>query len=180
VQLETAKSANLARCWSVILGAKWHYIEAQDTCEFQVCKKVGKALKPHTYFAIIIDDLTTLTVWAMTNDVHRGDILADALGRTGVIRAGYGVLLFGTRVEVYAFDNGELTEIDGEESSEEDVEGIVHVEEPSVALCKRAADGQGLVVDLRTVRIQMPEGVFREVVGKEVEYTYEDTDDEKE
>jgi hypothetical protein len=175
-QLETERRANLAQCWAGTMSAKWHFIDAENIAGFQVLRKVGEELRPHTYLAIIVDDLTTLPFWASTNDVHRGDVLADMLCRTGQIRAGYGMLLFGTRLEVYAFDNGEPTQIDKEES-EKYVEGLVHMEEPSVTLCK-GVGGKELVVDLGTAGVL--EEAFRDITGKEIEYIYEDADDEPE
>jgi hypothetical protein len=166
--------------WPLVTSLKWHTIEPDDIAGFHVMKKAAVndvdqgEYRPHTYLAILIDDLQTLPVFADTNDVQHGDILADLLSRTAQIRAGYGVLLFGTRFELYAFDNGDETRI-GNGDSKEYVEGTVIIEEPTVTLCK-GASGEDLVVDLRTMGLQAVEWMLREVEMRGVEYIRESMD----
>jgi hypothetical protein len=129
---------------------------------------VENEYRPYTYLAIMIDNLETLPPFAATNDVDRGDILTDVLCRTGNIRSGYGILLFGTRLEFYRFENGAETNIDGTDSDEH-VEGMVSIDEPWVTLAvfKNAAE---MVVDLKTMSLQMVDEAFREMGQTTVEY----------
>jgi hypothetical protein len=151
----------------------WHFIKPEDIAGFEILKKFTSsgagedAYAPHTYLAIMIDDLEMSPSFAATNDVHRGDILTDVLCRTGEIRYGHGILLFGTRLEFYDFDNGDETMID-DSGAEEYVEGTVSIDEPRVSMAE--------YTDLRTMDLQMVDVAFRNMADKNVQYLDEGAD----
>jgi hypothetical protein len=168
VSQEKAEYARQFNYWYPLTTAMtWHFVEPENIAGFEVLKKstspgAGEDVyQPYTYLAIMIDDLQTFPSFAATNDVHRGDILTDVLCRSGKIRFGHGILLFGTHLEFYDFDNGKETTIDSSDS-EEDVEGAVNIDEPRVSLAE--------VVDLRTMDLQMVDRAFREMAEKNVQY----------
>jgi hypothetical protein len=154
---------------SFAMSVRWHMIEPEDIAGFEVMKKVTAAegedkedeYLPYTYLAIIIDDLRTFPSLAENNDVHRGDILTDVLCRSQHIRVGHGILLFGTRLEMYHFDNGAATS--------PDTHNAIGVEEPYVALCKDA-DDRDLAVNLRTTGLHTVDRLFMEIAANGVEY----------
>ncbi|KAF2129182.1 hypothetical protein P153DRAFT_386365, partial [Dothidotthia symphoricarpi CBS 119687] len=86
-------------------AADWHAIEPDDISALVVMQHG----RPLTYLAIAIDDLATFHRWSRANVVHRADILTYALGVRAGVSEGYGILLFGPRVEVYDY-----TAADGE------------------------------------------------------------------
>jgi hypothetical protein len=176
-QLENQEKAEYARqfnYWYPLTNAMtWHYIEPENIAGFEVLKKstapgaVEDVYHPYTYLAIMIDDLQTFLSFAASDDVHRGDILTDLLCRSGKIRFGHGILLFGTRLEFYDFDNGEETTIDSSDS-EKDVEGAVNIDEPRVSLAG--------FTDLTTMDLNMLDGAFRNMAEKNVQYLHEGAD----
>jgi hypothetical protein len=147
-QAESARQFN--HWWPLTVAMNWHVIEPEDIAGFEVLKSTAIAgaeneYVPYTYLAIMIDDLETFSSFAATNDVHRGDILTDVLCRTQKIQSGYGILLFGTRLEFYDFSNGAETRID-DSDSDEYVEGMIKIDEPSVALAA-FANGTEMAVE---------------------------------
>jgi hypothetical protein len=170
-QAESARQFN--HWWPLTVAMNWHVIEPKDIAGLEVLKRTTIAGAenehvPYTYLAIMIDDLETFPSFAATYDVHRGDILTDVLCRTQKIQSGYGILLFGTRLEFYGFSNGAETRIDGSDSDEY-VEGMVSIDEPSVALAA-FANGTEMAVDLRTMGLQLVDEAFREMGKINVEY----------
>jgi hypothetical protein len=155
------------------IATNWHNVEPEDIGGFEVLKRTTVAgteneYRSYTYLAIMIEDLETLPSFAATNDVGRGDILTDVLCRTGKIQSGYGILLFGTRLEFYGFENGAETNIDGNDSDEY-VEGMVSIDEPgsTLAVFENATE---MVVDLKTMTLQTVDEAFREIGHTTVEY----------
>jgi hypothetical protein len=177
-QLESQEQAEFARqfrhWYPRTLATKWHLIQPEDIAGFEVLKKSAVAdagedgHRPYTYLAIMIDGLDTLPSFAATNHVHPSDILTDVLCRSQKIRFGYGILLFGTRLEFYNFDNGEETKINNTDS-EEYVEGTVSIDEPSVALAA-SVNEKDMVVDLKTMGLQMIDEAFKEIGKRNVVY----------
>jgi hypothetical protein len=181
-QLENQESAEYARqfdhWYPRTVGMTWHDIEPEDITGFEVLKRTAVAgakseFRPYTYFAIMIDDLEMFSSFATTNDVHRGDILTDVLCRTGQIQSGYGILLFGTRLEFYSFDNGAETRIEGDDSDDY-VEGMVSIDEPGVRLTQFATSTD-MVVDLRETGLQLVDSAFKVMRDISVEYLKDDT-----
>jgi hypothetical protein len=151
----------------------WHNIEPEDIAGFEVLTRVGmpgveNEYRPYTYLAIMIDNLETLPSFAATNDVDRGDILTNVLCRTGQIQSGYGILLFGTRLEFYRFENGVETNIN-DNGSDEYIEGMVSIDEPWVTLAvfKTATE---MLVDLKTMSLQTVDEAFRGIGQTTVKY----------
>jgi hypothetical protein len=157
------------------LTVEWHFIEPEDITGFEVLKKTTvlngdikeEQYLPYTYLAIMIDDLKNFS-FAEVNDVHRGDLLTDVLCHGQHIRTGYGVLVFGTRLEFYDFDNGE----DSRASTNPATNSSISVNEPYVTLSKNV-DGEDLVVDMRKMKLELVDAMFKEVVAKKVEYVNE-------
>jgi hypothetical protein len=165
-------------------SCKWHTIEPEDIEGLVVLKKVNSngngmttveaEYRPHTYLAIIVDDLTKVDLFADTNEMHRGDILADVLSRNAKIQSGYGILMFGTRIEFYDFDNGMETKVeDGifiDEATGEEVDYKVTSEEPFLAMTEHP-DGEGdLVVDMRDTRMDVVGQAFKHMAAQNVVY----------
>jgi hypothetical protein len=91
---------------------RYHLIPRHCICGFGVHKLVdggiengqpSQKLQPHTFLAIMIDDLRTMPWWLPVSQSAncRGDILALSLGQQ--IREGYGIVIIGTCVEFYQF-----------------------------------------------------------------------------
>jgi hypothetical protein len=112
-QAEREKKRQYKHNSAFFLTVEWHFIEPGDITGFEILKKTtvldGDIKKeeylPYTYLAIMIDNLQNFP-FADINDIHRGDILTDVLCYGQIIRAGHGILLFGTRLDFYDFDNG--------------------------------------------------------------------------
>ncbi|KAF2471244.1 uncharacterized protein BDR25DRAFT_303314 [Lindgomyces ingoldianus] len=62
---------------------------------------------PHTYLAIMVDDLTKMGRWQSMRqaDVHRGDILTYSLGVQAKVQRGPGILIVGNYIEFYQYNN---------------------------------------------------------------------------
>lgn len=155
--------------WPLTTSVTWHMIEAEDIAGFEVLKKIPTVdrsakdeYRPYTYLAIMIDDLQAFPQFAGTNDVHRGDVLADVVCRSRHILEGQGILLFGTRLEFYEFYNGASFDSDAADAGR-------NVEEPSVTLGE-AANHMDMAVDLRLTVLQAADGMFKEVTARKVIY----------
>ena len=170
--------------WQFTTSCKWHTIEAEDIQGLVVLKKanttgnemtaVEAEYRPHTYLAIVVDDLAKIDLFADTNDMHRGDILADALSRNAKIQSGYGILMFGTRIEFYDFDNGMETKVeDGlfiDETTGEEVDYKVTSVEPFLAMTEHP-DGEGdLAMDMRDTHLDAVGQAFEHMAAQEVVY----------
>lgn len=161
--------------WPYTTGVQWHFIEPKDISCFEVLKQHTTTrngpeeteLRLHTSLAIVLAAPDLPSRIADTNDVHRADILADALSRSRDVQRGHGMLLFGPWLELYDFNNGKETQVAGDDE-EEFYEGMVSCEDPIVSLC-RAPDGQGLALDMRTVGLETVEEVCGMVLGREGE-----------
>lgn len=137
--------------------------------------------RPLTYLAIVLDDPSHFPRIATTNDVHRSDILVDALGRNARLRRGYGILLYGSRLEIYLFDNKSPTVIDRRDG----VEGTVDVEDPEMMLGSADfGDGDGakeFSFDLRTTDLRVVVQAFKMYdIARGVVYEDEVSSDEEE
>lgn len=93
----------------------WHCIPCECIAGFVVYKTYtvptpdgpeAEKLFPHTYLAIMIDDLQTMQLWDSYNShAPRADVMAYSLGVHGKIDKGYGILIIGPRIEFYRYDN---------------------------------------------------------------------------
>jgi len=161
--------------WPYTTGVTWHQIEPEDICGYEVFKKhttmhdgVEKTEYPlHTCMAVVLAPPTLLPQIAETNDVHRGDILTDVLSRSRQIRRGYGILLFGTWLELYDFDNGAESKFVPDPAAEEYYDGKVTYEEPRITMYQ-SADQQRLAIDLRAVGLSTVDEMCRMVVRNDV------------
>jgi hypothetical protein len=152
---------------------QWDYIQSEDIASFVVLRKTGvwqweENWKPHTYLTILIDDFgADPPALSKENTTHRSDVLVDALCRGGDIREGYGMLLYGPRLEFYDFDAGEEwvwyedQEEDGSDMETKDVEPRCEVLEMG---------GRGMQMDLRSVDLYTVDGAFDTVARREVRY----------
>ncbi|KAF2033479.1 hypothetical protein EK21DRAFT_108946 [Setomelanomma holmii] len=127
---------------------QWHTIEPDAIAGFEVLEKIAKTTgsanqeleyRIRTYLFIMIDDLQNFPLF----------------------RSGNGILLFGTRLEFYDFENGAETEVSGNLA--------VHMEEPITKL-SRDAFGNELAMDLRTSTLQMADYAFKTFAGRKVVY----------
>lgn len=92
--------------------APWHYIPPSHLAALLVKQRIPGAssavanptFRTHTCLVIILEDLSTLHRWSRANINHRGDVLSDLLGVLGGVESGHGILLFGPRLELYAYD----------------------------------------------------------------------------
>ncbi|KAH7089908.1 hypothetical protein FB567DRAFT_314619 [Paraphoma chrysanthemicola] len=163
---------------SFIEGVRWYKIEPEEIAGFEVLKKIERAVddghtdmeyRMHTYMAIILDHSQTFPLFAATNDVHCGDILADALCRSQQIQSGHAMLLFGSRLEFYDFENGRETEIRCAEDGESFQEAEVNADDPTATICTDAI-GNELAVDLRMSDIEVVDHMFKSVAARGVVY----------
>lgn len=157
--------------WSYTCGVQWHFVEPEEIAGFEVLKQhngvEGMELRLHTYLAIVLAPPDLISRLASTNDIHRADVLADALSRSHDVQVGHGMLLFGPWLKLYDFDNGRETQVAGTEEDEY-YEGMVSCEDPMVSLC-RAPNGQGLAIDLREVGMGVVDEVCGMVVGRDMD-----------
>jgi hypothetical protein len=155
----------------------WHMaIQAEDVAGFVVmtqCKTSADGIglvegnyRPLTYLAIMIDDLTTLDQIADTNDVHRGDVLADVLCRDAQIQTGYGILVYGTRIEFFDFDNGKEVVVN---RINDETNDNIKAEEPLVTMCEVEDEGD-LAMDMRTTDWEVVDRAFRHIAAQKVVY----------
>tara|TARA_R110002003_G_scaffold141_8_gene12933 strand:- start:1922 stop:3124 length:1203 start_codon:yes stop_codon:yes gene_type:complete len=167
-----------AHYWPFSTNVAWHMIEPENIAGFDVLKRNAPVddssdeeaeYRIHTCMAIVIDDMHSFPLFAATNDVHRGDILTDALCRGQQIQSGHAILLFGSRLELYDFENGQETKFGHIEDGEDSDEMEVHTKEPAVSLSKDAT-GNELAVDLRASDLHTIDYMFRTVAAREVVY----------
>ncbi|KAL5114213.1 hypothetical protein ACEQ8H_007915 [Pleosporales sp. CAS-2024a] len=146
---------------SFISSLNWHTIEPENIAGFEVMKEVtlqdgSVTLLPHTYLAIMIDDLRSFPFIAETNDVHGGHILTDfLLSQPAHLH------------RLYDFDNG--ASIDPDETS------FTGVDEPKATRC-RNMNGNEMVVDMRTASLDMIDWMFTHVVARDVVYLSDKAD----
>jgi hypothetical protein len=160
---------------------QWDWIKPEDIASFVVCRKLEVFdeetkvwqwdWKPHTYLSVLIDDFgSSPPALSRENTTHRSDVLADALCRK--IQEGYGILLYGPRLEFYHFDAGEEWVCYEEEGEAQD-------REPRCELLD--IGGRGMEMDLRDVGLYGLDGAFSTVARREVVYREEvgaDNEDE--
>jgi hypothetical protein len=163
---------------------QWDYIKSEDIASFVVLCKLEvlneetglweESWKPHTYLSILINDFgTDLPALSTENTTQRSDVLVDALCRGGDVKQGYGMLLYGPRLEFYHFDAGEEwvwyedQEEDGSDMETKDVEPRCEGLE---------MDGRGMQMDLRSVDLYTVDGAFGAVARVEVRYRDEGVD----
>jgi hypothetical protein len=179
-QAHIEANRQFAHQWACQGETDWHQIKPENISGFEVFKKHtitrdgidSVETRLHTCLAIVVAPHDLLPRIATNNDVNRGDLLTDVLCGSQQIRRGHGMLLFGTYLEFYDFDNGEETQV-VEDDEEADSEGMISHEEPFVRLCQ-AEDGQRLSLDLRQVGLGTVDEVCRMVVRKEVERIEQD------
>ncbi|CAG5153789.1 uncharacterized protein ALTATR162_LOCUS3331 [Alternaria atra] len=175
---QVAKVAEYNHEFAYMANLQWDYISPQDiavfvvTCETEIRnEKTGVVIceqHPHTYFAIMIDNFDEVPRFSTENTVHRSDILTDALCRGGKVQNGYGMLLYGPRLEFYAFDRGDewYYSVSDEENGQEpqDIEPKMEVLQ---------SGSQDMQFDLRTMGLDTVGAAFRDVAVREVVYMVE-------
>jgi hypothetical protein len=174
-----AKVAEYNHQFAYMANLQWDYVAPQDIAAFVVMRgtevrdeKTGMVTfeqHPHTYLAIMIDNFVEVPRFSSENTVHRSDILTDALCRGGKVQHGHGILLYGPRLEFYAFDRQDewvFHDSDEEESGQEPQ----NVEPKMEAL---QSDGRDLAFDLRTVGLDIVGAGFRDIALREVVYMVE-------
>ncbi|KAI4946572.1 hypothetical protein J4E91_007261 [Alternaria rosae] len=175
---QDAKGAEYAHGITQIFNLQWDFIAPEDIAAFVVMRKtiatntetgaVTHEQHPYTCLAIMIDNFDEVPHLSTSNMMHRSDILTDALCRGGKIQNGHGMLLYGPRLEFYAFDRGnEWVYLDDEEESEQATQDV----EPKMEVL--LSGGQSLEMDLRTTGLDMVDVAFRDVAVREVVYTAE-------
>ncbi|KAH6868401.1 hypothetical protein BKA58DRAFT_194347 [Alternaria rosae] len=175
---QDAKGAEYAHGITQIFNSQWDFIAPEDIAAFVVMRKTiatntetgAVTHEQHTYtcLAIMIDNFDEVPHLSTSNMMHRSDILTDALCRGGKIQNGHGMLLYGPRLEFYAFDRGnEWVYLDDEEESEQATQDI----EPKMEVL--LSGGQSLEMDLRTTGLDMVDVAFRDVAVREVVYAAE-------
>ena len=175
---QDAKVAEYAQGITQLFNLQWDHIAPEDIAAFVVMRKtiatntetgaVTHEQHPYTYLAIMIDNFEEVPRLSTSNTMHRSDVLTDALCRGGNIQNGHGTLLYGPRLEFYAFDRGnDWVYLDDEEESEQGTQDI----EPKMELL--SSGGQALEMDLRTTGLDMVDVAFRDVAVREVVYAAE-------
>jgi hypothetical protein len=163
------KLTSLRELEYVMMEKNWHMIPPENMTGFEISTKDadgprdGSSRRPHTYLAIMVDDPKTFPLIAVINDVHRGDILSHVICSTRQIRTGYGILLYGTRLEIYDYDDG------GSRLVSENGEGTNITVEP-VAKLAQWTDGQDMALDLRDTTMQDVDTMLKEVALKQIRY----------
>ncbi|KAH8716947.1 hypothetical protein GQ44DRAFT_395381 [Phaeosphaeriaceae sp. PMI808] len=176
--IHNLKMRKYRRDFLYCLRLKSHSIDAENIAAFEVLRRCTPNTPPdalffqnytgtsatlkgtyrlHTIVAIVLDESNHFGQSTGKDNVHRGDLLTDALCHSGQIQSGYGILLNGSQLEVYDFENGAPTRIEGPETI---------VEEPYVTLSK-GTDGKDMVVDARE-GLKAVDRVMKLVVGKVV------------
>jgi hypothetical protein len=175
---QVAKVAEYNHEFAYMANLQWDYISPQDiavfavTCETEIRnEKTGVVTceqHPHTYFTIMIDNFDEVPRFSTENTVHRSDILTDALCRGGKVQNGYGMLLYGPRLEFYTFDRGNewYYSVSDEENGQEpqDIE-------PNMEVLQSGS--QDMQFDLRTMGLDTVGAAFRDVAVREVVYMVE-------
>ncbi len=115
----------------------------------------------YTYLALIIDDMELLPRHLPSNVIHRSDVLADALCRTAGIDQGYGILIYGPRLEIYKYD------ADVEWVHHEDGEHEPQDVDPKLTLMT-SLGGKELVVDMRSADLQAMDHTMKHLCGRVV------------
>ncbi|KAF1944428.1 hypothetical protein EJ02DRAFT_100531 [Clathrospora elynae] len=167
---------------SYMLGLQWDCIQPEDIAafvverKFEITDKITGILtyhtRPHTYLAIMIDNFGHPPRFSKANLTHRSDLLSDALCRRQV-QEGYGVLLYGPRLEFYGYDAGPpwvcaddaASKVLGFHTAEE--EDTQHIE-PRTEMLRMG--GTALEVDMRTTGLQALGQVFQHVAARHVVY----------
>ncbi|KAF1833162.1 hypothetical protein BDW02DRAFT_501328 [Decorospora gaudefroyi] len=191
-ELEQANKVAKAAEWNHgVLGyavkLRWDQVQPEDIAAFAVVRRsemvdqytgeVTYKWRPHTYLAIMIDNFDSLPRFSAANVTHRSDILSEALCRQGSIQEGYGMLLYGPRLEFYGFEAGErwvYPEGEVGDVEEEETRDI----EPRIQVLKMGA--QEMEMDLRARGLQAVDGAFRYVASRKVVYRAEEKGEEKE
>ncbi|KAJ4369793.1 hypothetical protein N0V83_005557 [Neocucurbitaria cava] len=157
----------------------WDWIKPEDIAGFVVARKakivdketgvVTYKHRPHTYLAIMIDTFDELPRFSKENITHRADALTDALCRIAKIQHGYGILIYGPRIEFYEYDAGKPWIY--YESDDDDGEDEVQDIEPVMRLMSTEARiDEDLAMDMRTASLWMVEDAFELVAALEVTY----------
>jgi hypothetical protein len=162
---------------------QWDWIKPENITSFVVVRNLmvidketgvwGWGWKPHTYMSILVDDFgAEPPKLSRENITCRSDVLADALCRRGKIQEGYGILLYGPRLEFYDFDAGAewVWHQDEEDGETQDVEPRCEVLE---------IGGAGMQMDLRDVDLYGLNGAFSTVARREVVYRENNEDEVK-
>lgn len=166
-----------------ILGIWWDWIGPEDIAGFVVLRKI-KTISPktnviqyeyraHTYLAIMMDSFEELPRFSKENTTHRSDVLADALCRQARLQEGYGILLYGPRLEFYNYNAGarwvhyesDDDETDENTASEEEAQDI----EP-ILKSLLSPEGEEMAVDMRSSNLQKVNVAFQRVAAMNVKY----------
>ncbi|KAF1844719.1 uncharacterized protein K460DRAFT_354606 [Cucurbitaria berberidis CBS 394.84] len=170
-----------------VSNLQWVRIEPEDIAGFVVLRKVkntdketgiGKdEYRPHTYLAIMIDNFDELPRFSTANTTHRSDVLADALCMGSKIRDGYGILLYGARIEFYRYEPGTdwtYYESDDDTASrtladgtfDDDVQDI----EPAMLPVSDEDGTEVLAMDMRTTSLPAVDEGFKRIATMKVTY----------
>lgn len=156
---------------SYLANLQWHRIEAENMAAFVVHRETGPITHnataeklPHTYLAIMIDESESeyRLRFSTENTLHRSDVLTDLFCRHTRIQEGRGILFHGPHVEIYDFSRG-VEWVHYEEADE-----AVQDTEPRMALADGLPGLGKLVLDVRVTGLEELDGVFRQVVAREV------------
>ena len=166
-----------------VFNLDWDWIRPEDIAAFIVMRNVKLVdqntgtvtdeKRPYTYLAIIIDDLESLPRHLSLNTMHRSDVLADALCRTARLDEGYGILLYGPRLELYAYNAGAKwiyykdSESDDMNHTSEDVEQDI---EPKLKLLVGAGGKEDLVLDMRSAELSAVDEAMRQLHRRNVRW----------
>ncbi|KAL6154438.1 hypothetical protein ACJQWK_02158 [Exserohilum turcicum] len=171
-----ANQYNHGMAWTMRL--RWDRIEPHDIAAFVVERKrevthetTGVAnyeWVPYTYLGIIIENYDQLPQFSSENVVHRSDILVHALCQAGNVQEGYGILLYGPRLEFYSFRAGQEW---AEDSDSEDEERDSEEFEPKMQAL--VCGGRELAMDLRDGDLRTVDEAFNEIAGVKVVYRSE-------
>ncbi|KAH7393005.1 hypothetical protein BKA66DRAFT_439124 [Pyrenochaeta sp. MPI-SDFR-AT-0127] len=169
------------------LGLHWDWIGPEDIAGFVVARKVRtidprtKFMKDeyrvHTYLAVMIDSFEEPPRFSTANTTHRSDVLADALCRQAKLRKGYGILLYGPRIEFYDYNSGAdwvhyesddettytILEKAGNHEEAQDIEPVLYS-------MTTAGGTKDIAVDMRTSTLQAMDAAFRSVAAMSVTY----------
>ncbi|CAO2648432.1 Nn.00g076990.m01.CDS01 [Neocucurbitaria sp. VM-36] len=172
-----------------IQNLQWDWIKPEDIAGFVVMRKAKVTEKEpgiityehrsHTYLAIMIDNFDQVPRFSTANITHRSDVLADALCRIAKIQHGYGILLYGPRIEFYAYDAGkawtyykndddDITVDDTKDNSSDDEAQDI---EPVMQSFQHKEGTEDLAMDMRTESLQAVGQAFQMIATQQVTYT---------
>jgi hypothetical protein len=156
-----------------LCNVDWQHIKPGDIASFFVLRKLQVLneesgvweweWRPHTYLSILIGDFDDKRL-STENTTHRSDILTEALCHGGRVKEGYGMLVYGPRLEFYDFDAG----MEWVWSGDDDEEGEAQDVEPKCEVLE--CGGKEMEMDMRDRDLYALDGAFNSVAGREIVY----------